>query len=331
MLVTDEGTPASTPGRARPGIAPHWVLAGLGVSFVLAFGIAVVLYQRYVAYDRIASQHLVDDPELALRIDLEKVLLYEPFREHLLPLMRRGERNPRLKPRVTRLRQHTNIELGVDIREIVFSTTSTRKRWVVALAGMFPKRGVVEGIHRVLLEESIASRFDPATRQLRFENGVIAAQAGDGVVVFGSDPTAVEQALEPGQEYRRWGLSESHEASLVRRGPIEGSKSQRARDADGEIGPMSIGPMSMVLRVGRPDELAVRVETRRAARTVRSDAERDVGALLAKFANIPASSLKFEVSGPNELAAHLAVTSAELDRAAASLAALLELLAFSRP
>ena len=117
MHVT-EPVPAAPAERAG-GLsykAVYLVFFGLLLSAGIA---AAVMYFKLLHYQRVAALHLPPDTTAAARIDVENVALFEPVRKHLLPLantLRAGD--PRLKPRLKRLEQHTRIEFAVDLREI---------------------------------------------------------------------------------------------------------------------------------------------------------------------------------------------------------------------
>ena len=57
---------------------------------------------------------MVEGAWFAVRADLEKIVLYAPLRDEVLPLVQAPQADPRLKPRLIRLSQHTGVELGVD-------------------------------------------------------------------------------------------------------------------------------------------------------------------------------------------------------------------------
>lgn len=300
--------------RPRKAIAPRWVLLGLVLSFVMAFGVAAYLYQRYVAYDRVAALHLLDDPDWALRVDLEQVALYEPFREHLLPLVLAGsEKDPRLKPRLERLRQHSRVELGVDIRELAFSQKGAR--WVLTVGGLFPKGGVAEGILRVLEEEQRKASLDPVRGVVSLPNGVLVQQATDGAVLFASDQPSLSEAFSSGAREGA-GLPSQGAASL--RVGLDDSKASGIRT------------LTATLVLDSPHRLHLDVETVPESGPIAA-AERWLSAKVAALANVAPGSVRLEVSGPNQWHAELEMSAEQLDALGRHLGKHLRAEVFSAP
>lgn len=314
-MMGDEPESRGARTRPRAGIAPGWVLLGLGLSFVAAFGIAWFLYDRYVAYERIAALHLAPNPSLLVRADLEKVAMYEPFRRHLLPLLSERPAKPRLKPRLTRLRHHTGVELGVDIRELVFSRNGESGQWIIALSGRFPKQGVVAGTHRALQEEGIRSELEPSGRWLSFDNGVRLAQAVDGVVLVASDLASLEHARVPGQGYQKLGISLEQPLGV---GLLNAAARGQAR----------VERVTSLLELGRPHRLTSTLSAAPGNSLGRADSAWFV-AELGRIGNLDPNAVKFGVSGPNQLVAEVTVEGSHLDHAAGLLAQLIRVLAFS--
>lgn len=308
--------------RTREGIAPRWVLLGLVLSLVAALLVAAYLYRRYVAFDRRAAEHLVADPALVVRLDLEHVALYSPFHERLLPLVTQGQKDASMKPRLTRLRQRAGVELGVDIRELVYSRGPTGKNWAVAVSGMFPPRGVVRGIHEVLREEGRNTSFDPALGRLRFDNGALLQEAADSVLVFASDPETLTRALAPTQRYEALALGKAKPSlSVVVRGAFLGGPAGRDRQEWAGY------QLNASLDKSAPDQLTLDLRSPESKPAKAAE----IAGLVAPVLAVPESSLKFVVSGPNVLQARVQVSGDNLARAADHLALLLRESAFSAP
>ena len=298
------------PARRR-GIAPGWVLGALFLTFVGAFGAAFWIYARYVAFERHAARHLVDGARLAVRVDLEKIVLYAPFREQVLPLVQGPEEDPRLKPRLIRLRQHTGVELGVDVREIVYSRGERPGSWALAVAGMFPKTGVVRGIHEVLTEEGAQSRFDAATERLYLGPSVVVQQAADRVVVFASDPESLASALAPSDRYQalELGLHDPALSVVFVDGRAPGAPQTR---------------LNAALDTDRAETLRLTLQ----GSTRSSDNSREMAALVGTVTGLGRDAIQFKVTGPRQWGANVPVTSEHLHRAAKHWAAGLRTIAF---
>lgn len=314
------------PPRPRQGVAPRWVLLGLALSFLVAFLIAVYLYRRYVAFERRAAEHLVAEPALVVRVDLEHVSLYAPFHEHLMPLVIWGQPEAPMKPRLTRLKQHSGIEVGVDIRELVFSRGASSGAWAIAVSGMFPPQGVVEGIGAAIREEGNEAAFDAGLARLRFGNGVLLQQAADSVLVFASDARTLNQALGPTERYEALGLGKAKPSlSVVVRaallaGPAGGEPPH-------EVGGFASGfQLNASLDKSTPDQLTLELRTPADAEPPASTVH-----LVAKTLGVPEASVRFVVSGPNQRRAQLQVSGKNLARAADQLARGLREAAFSAP
>src|SRR5690349_10101504 len=85
--------------------------AGLIFAAVASIG-AWVAYARLVHYRRCAVEHLPPDAQLVARLDVEQVVLFEPVRRQLIPLIERlplGPAQPAAgapaEDRTTRLRR----------------------------------------------------------------------------------------------------------------------------------------------------------------------------------------------------------------------------------
>lgn len=292
------------PSSKRAGVAPRWVFGALLLSFIGAFGAAFWIYQRYVAFERRAARHVVDGAWFAVRADLEKIVLYAPFRDEMLPLVQEPKADPRLKPRLIRLRQHTGVELGVDVREIVFSRGKRPGSWVLAVAGMFPKAGVVQGIHDLLVEEGHQPRFETGSERLFLSTGVVVEQASDNVVLFASDPEALASALPPSDRYQalELGLAE----------PALSLAFVSGHGPDGAMG--SAGTrLNVAVAADQPETLRLSVHEPGMQRSVKST--QDAAALVAKVTGLPRDSIKFEVAGPSHWKAAVPMQGEHLSRA----------------
>ncbi|MGF2075697.1 hypothetical protein, partial [Enterococcus casseliflavus] len=81
-------------------------------------------------------------------------------------------RDPRLKPRLKRLEQHTRIEFVIDLREIAVARGPNPGDWVVIFGGLFPKENVVSGLRRVFEEEGISPQLSPSGRSFTLPGGL---------------------------------------------------------------------------------------------------------------------------------------------------------------
>ena len=308
--------PELEPSR-RVGVAPGWVLGALLLSFVGAFGAAFWIYERYVAFERRAARHVVDGAWLAVRADLEKIVVYAPFRDEVLPLVQEPKADPRLKPRLIRLSQHTGVELGVDVREIVFSRGQRHGSWVLAVGGMFPKAGVVRGIHDVLVEEGQRPRFDAGIERLYLPTGVVVQQAPDSVVVFASDAEALTSALAPSERYQTLDLGLGEPALSV--ALVGGHGTSGSLDA-------TRARLNAAVDTDQPETL--RLQLREPGPTGSVESIENVAALVTKVTGLPRDSIQFKVAGPSQWVAAVPMTSEHVSRAAKHWATMFRTAAF---
>jgi hypothetical protein len=196
---------------SRQGLSWRIVAAGFAALLLVGLGIAVVIYFRLIRYERAAAQHLPGSTTLALRVDVEQVHFYEPFRKNILPLANQGRAAQRptqvLSARVQRIQDKTGIELGVDIREFVLALGADPSDWLMLVGGKFPKSGVVRGMSAVFAEEGIANQLAPDERSLTLATGIAFGQASDGVLLMASNQALLQSALPIQERYEELNLS----------------------------------------------------------------------------------------------------------------------------
>jgi hypothetical protein len=192
----------------------------IGLAVVAVFA-AIVIYQRVLAYDHSAVRHLPPDTLEVARIDVERVLVYEPMRQHWVPLVDSLglPLSAPSEPRLARLHRATRIELGLDLREIVFGRGARPGEWVLVLGGKFPKENVVAGIARVLDDEGPRWQVSPDGKvAVSQSNGLAIGQADDGAIVIAPTEDRVRSALEPSRTYEQLGVPLSSGAALAAKG-----------------------------------------------------------------------------------------------------------------
>jgi hypothetical protein len=179
----------------------YWALAIATVALVGGFFLA---YRMLIHYERVGAEHLAADTRVAIRVDLQNVILFEPIRRHLLPLLAEGAHG---KDRPDRFRDNTGVLLGRDLREVVVSFGASPADWVVGIGGTFPYEGVIAGIAKTLSEEGIPGIDLGAddTLSLPFAS-IHGAQARDGLVLFAPDRARLEAALRPSNTFERLGF-----------------------------------------------------------------------------------------------------------------------------
>jgi hypothetical protein len=203
-----------TEARVRSsGLPRRWALVvALGVPLVVLLGLAVGYY-RLVYFERVAALHIPAGATFAARIDLEQVVLFEPIRKNLLPVVDAASvvDGQSLSQRIA---AETGINLAMDLREIVFAF-GPEEQWVVVLSGLFPKQGLV-GVGRAIIRDNRLASSSISQGLLRLEPwAMVAAQAADGSLLISNDETALRAALAPSETFRSLGLSREGAGSFA--------------------------------------------------------------------------------------------------------------------
>jgi hypothetical protein len=257
-------------------------LAWVGLIFTVLSGLgAWVAYRELIHYRRCAVEHLPADTQFLVRLDVEQVVLFDPVRRHLLPLLERlplagKQETPTPAPdRLARLRE-AGLNLGLDLREVLFASTSDR-HWVLVLGGLFP-RTLLPGIERALRSEASAA-WTRVGNSLEFvATGAALGQAADGALILASDRAALEAALPSTERYRALSASREGAGGLVVLRPALGEWV-----SGGSIPPWLDGVerVGLSLRLRREIEIEAHVQAKDAAAA---------GALAALIAHRPGSS-----------------------------------------
>jgi hypothetical protein len=193
---------------------------GLGLLTTVALIFAIAVYVRMIRYERGAALHLPPDTELAVRVDVENVTLFEPVRKHLLPLVNELLPAPKAagSPRLQRIKEKAGLDLALDLREIVVGRGPGVGDWIVLLGGKFPKSGAVAGLASVLGDEGQPWQRSSDGVALSAPSGVTFAQCEDGTLVLAADEARVRAALPRGITSERLGLSLNGPAAVSAKG-----------------------------------------------------------------------------------------------------------------
>lgn len=191
------------PRPARKAYPFRLVALGLLALVGLAVGAGLFIYWRYVRYERVVALHVPADSRAALRLDVEKVVFFEPVRAHVLPLFDRWQADPRLRSRLKRIQGRTGLELGVDLRELAVSVGPAPGDWVVAAGGLFARKKLLEGIRDALNEEFVGEPPKGQAVKWRLDGPMLVAdrgstvlgQAEDGVLIIASSVARLTAAL----------------------------------------------------------------------------------------------------------------------------------------
>ena len=178
--------------------------AALGaLLLVLAF----VAYRQLLHYEPRAARHVPAGATLVVRVDLEQLVLFEPVRRHLLVLADRvslgagggGATEDAHHGRLARLREQAGLNLGLDLRELVFASLRGDDDWILAAGGLFPEADLLERVASVLAAEPGARLRRDGPLLLLGSGELALAQAADGVLLLGSSPRALEEAFLLGE------------------------------------------------------------------------------------------------------------------------------------
>lgn len=196
----------ATEPRERRSFSHRTVFVWLGVSLLCAMAVAAWVYFRYVRYERVAALHVPPGTTAALRVDLEKVVLFEPMRAHVLELV--NER-PTTMPesRLERLRHYTGIELGVDAREIIVATGPAPGDFEIIIGGLFRSETFLPGVERMMTDEGVRLTRSADGTLLVGPRGLAIGQASDRTIVIASSERGARAALATSTAYLALGLS----------------------------------------------------------------------------------------------------------------------------
>lgn len=175
---------------------------------------AFVAYRGLIHYERRAVQHLPEDTAVVARLDLEQVVLFEPVRRHLLPLVNevplggatQGPNGGEARPdRLARLRA-SGINLAFDLREVLVAVVAPTGGWVVVLGGIFERDGMLDAIESLMKDEGV--RCTRTADTLRFDLlGTALGQAMDGALILASSPAVLASALPATDRYLELGVT----------------------------------------------------------------------------------------------------------------------------
>jgi hypothetical protein len=159
---------------------------------VVGFALGVAVYQKYVAYQPTAAQHVPVDATVAARIDLTHVMLYAPFRTSIMPLADQGD--SAAAGRGKRLAAH-GVRLGADVRELMVALGPASGDWILVVGGQLPRTGLADTVRTVLQEEARVVEARPSGCYFLAPNGPWFGQAADGAFALASSETRLLAAL----------------------------------------------------------------------------------------------------------------------------------------
>lgn len=229
------------------------VWAGLIALFFLFCGVGWHLWQRFLRFERVVAAHVPADAALAVRVETEHRVLFDPTYKQLFPLIDRafaGARTASLPSRRERLERRGGLALAAELREVLYARTAGGD-WLVAIGGRFPKVGVGPALASVFADEGlVVSEYTPGAWQLP---GAVFAQASDGAVLFASSRGTLASSLAPGDGAARLGLPGEGAGALAFRGDALGAAGAAGSPIGRALGPVRRGTLR--LKINEPSLL----------------------------------------------------------------------------
>lgn len=180
-------------------------LGGLALAAVIV-AVAAALYIRFIRYERLAVRHVPPGSVLAIRLDVQQAILYDPVRRHLLPLLGGPGRLPAQgDSRLAHVETITGIRRG-DLREIVLSRGAARTDWVIVLAGLFPRDVGANLLGAALSGSGEAWSLSSDGRAVVGPGGVAVGRAEDGAVLVASSEAEFRAARPQTSTFVELGL-----------------------------------------------------------------------------------------------------------------------------
>lgn len=192
----------------RRPVSHRAVWVGLVALALVILGVFGGGYWFLVRYEPKAVIHVPETAVAALRVDVEQVVLYEPIRKHLFPVLDGGESGERLE----RFEALSGVNLGMDLREIVVAVQPDGEL-TVAIGGLFPVAGLVQALYQISLEGNGEKCQLEGTR-LRCGSGLV-QQANDGTLIIATSELSLQAATREGDWAVRNGLPKAPLAAVV--------------------------------------------------------------------------------------------------------------------
>lgn len=296
---------ADNPGRAsRKPVSHRIVWVGLVALALVILGVFGGGYWLLVRYEPKAARHIPATALAAVRVDVEQVVLYEPLRKHVFPVLDGAEPGGRLK----RFKELSGVNLGMDLREIVVAALPGGET-VLAIGGLLPPKGLVQALAPLVAPDAGRPGCTPEGGVLRCPSAFI-RQADDGTLLLSTSIAALDAAETNSDWAQQHALPLAPLAAAVRVSgtPLAGSAGSVSQFLP--FGLVKLGWLSEVERVtvaadlGDPLHVELALDGLGAART--QDVRAAIAALQAWSALNPGS----DVAGERELLARLEVTEA---------------------
>jgi hypothetical protein len=185
------------------------VFVGLVLGAVTVLGAFAIGYWRLVHYSRSAAFHLPAGTHFAVRLDVEQVVLFEPLRKNLFPVLTEG-RAPGV---LARVEAATGVNPAMDLREVLFAIGPAGE-WTFLVGGLFPK-DLTSGVAQVLDGEGVKSCALRGQRLHCTAPELWLAQAPDNLLVVASSEAQLARAIERSDTHKTLGFPVTGAGALV--------------------------------------------------------------------------------------------------------------------
>lgn len=188
MQSSRTGEQTSTTQDRRP-VSHRLVWTGLVALALVILAVFGVGYWVLVKYEPRAARHIPKNAIAAVRVDVEQVVLYEPIRRHIFPVLDGANQG---SGRLQRFKELSGVNLGMDLREIVVAWLPDGNT-VLLVGGLFPETGLSEALHRTLSDTVPGHPCTFAAERMNCP-GWSLTQASDGTVVAATSDDALASA-----------------------------------------------------------------------------------------------------------------------------------------
>jgi hypothetical protein len=188
MQSSAVGEKPSTAQERRP-VSHRLVWTGLVALALVILAVFGVGYWVLVKYEPRAARHIPKQAVAAVRVDVEQVVLYEPIRRHVFPVLDGANQGA---SRLKRFKELSGVNLGMDLREIVAAWLPDGNT-VVLIGGLFPQQGLPEALFQTLSTTIPANPCTFAVERMTCP-GWSLTQASDGIVVIATNDDALTAA-----------------------------------------------------------------------------------------------------------------------------------------
>jgi hypothetical protein len=186
----------------RQPVSHRWVWIGLVALAVVVLGVFVAGYWFLVRYEDKVARHVPRGSLVALRLDIEQVVLYQPVRKRIFPVLDGAKTESN---RLARLNAETGVNLGMDLREVLVAVLPAGQ-YLIAVGGLFPESGLLAKALRVLPSGHSCTPNGARVQCVLKDDRLWLEQAADGVVLASNSEQVLAAAAIESEEGIALGL-----------------------------------------------------------------------------------------------------------------------------